>query len=124
MRQRNGLFLLWGFFLWLMATVIFHFFGAWLIDAEKQMKTAITFIISAPVIYVCTVPLYGMFNIVPSERFRSAAFLALPGMLLDILSLAFHNFAFPAISDESTTLLAAWLLWAYSLILLTAMFKR
>ena len=58
----------------------------------------------------------------PADRPAAAACIALPGMLLDTLSLSFFGSAFPnlhALSASADALFGAWLLWVYGLILLT-----
>ncbi|CAM4447225.1 DUF5367 family protein [Paenibacillus macerans] len=120
-RTGNKVFLLWGFLLWLAATLVFHFFGGLLIDVEKPLITGICFIAAIPLIWGCMTPLYSMVRLSPLERLVPAACTALPGMLLDVVSLPFHRFVFPGISDSSMPLLAAWLLWAYALIILTGL---
>ncbi|PYI51346.1 DUF5367 family protein [Paenibacillus flagellatus] len=116
-KRRDAFFLLWGFVLWLAATAAFHLFGDWLIEAGNGPKNAISFLVAVPVILGCTLPMYALRGIPPSERLRSAVCIALPGMLLDALSLPFHRTVFPVLADDSIPLLAAWLLWAYSLII-------
>ncbi|MFG1732644.1 DUF5367 family protein [Paenibacillus sp. 843] len=120
-RQRHGFFLAWGFVLWLAATVIFHFWGDWLIDVRHPMRTAVSFLIAIPLIYGCIAPLFSYLDIPNSDRPRLSVYIALPGMLLDILSLLFHSVVFPVISEQSIHVLAAWLFWAYSLIFLVGL---
>lgn len=118
------LFILWGFLLWFGATVIFHLFGGALMNAEHRTAVAISFIAAVPVIYACTVPMYAVFKVAPADRLRCAVYTAFPGMLLDIASLGFHRTVFPTISLESVPILSAWLMWAYSLILLTGFLRQ
>jgi undecaprenyl pyrophosphate phosphatase UppP len=118
------LFILWGFLLWLGATIIFHFFGGMLMNAEHRVAVAISFVAAVPVIFACTVPMYAAFKVAAADRLWCAAYIALPGMLLDIVSLSFHRTVFPTISLDSVPTLSAWLMWAYSLILLTGFLRR
>lgn len=123
-KSRGSFFLLWGFLLWLAATVVFRIWGGWLLDADNQAMTAILFIAAVPIIYGCVLPLFYFFGVPLSERLRYSVYVALPGMLLDIFSVVYHPAAFPSIPGESIPTLAAWLLWAYSLILITGLFPR
>ncbi|WP_248926845.1 DUF5367 family protein [Paenibacillus hamazuiensis] len=123
--RKGTFFLVWGFLLWLAATVIFHFLGDWMIEAGNWLKIVISFVAAVPLIYGCTLPVYAALHIPPAERLHCAACIALPGMLLDIFSLPFHRTVFPTLADNSIPLLAAWLLWAYSLILASGLiFKK
>ncbi|WP_036718940.1 DUF5367 family protein [Paenibacillus sp. JCM 10914] len=120
-RQRIVYSLLWGFLLWLVATLIFHFWGNWLIDVRNIWRTAISFIIAVPLIYGCVTFLFSLLDVPTSERSRLSIFIALPGMLLDIFSLLFHSVVFSVISEQSIPVLAAWLFWAYGLIFVTGL---
>ncbi len=119
--RHAGLFLLWGFALWLIATMIFHYGGNLLIDIRHPYRTVLSFAVAIPLIYGCVAPLFSFLEVPYSDRIRRSVQIALPGMFMDILSILFHDVAFPLISEQSIPLLAAWLFWAYSLILLVGL---
>lgn len=119
--RHAGLFLLWGFVLWLIATIIFHYGGNLLIDIRHPFRTALSFAVAIPLIYGCVTLLFSFLEVPNSDRTRRSVEIALPGMFMDILSILLHEVAFPVISEQSIPLLAAWLFWAYSLILLVGL---
>lgn len=110
------LYALWGFTLWLIATIAFRLFGHWLLGSPVALLAL--FVAAVPLIYLCTAALYRWRSVNDADRIRCSVCIAVPGMLLDIFSLLFYRHVFPFIPVEGAVALAAWLMWAYGLILL------
>ncbi|MBX9976393.1 DUF5367 family protein [Cytobacillus firmus] len=109
----------WGFLLWMSATILFRLFGQiFLIPGQVFLVLAI-FILAIPLITIATYPYYYVRKISGSERIIAAVQIALPGMIMDILSIIYFAKVFPNLTNDSLPIFASWLLWAYSLILLT-----
>ncbi|MRG28423.1 hypothetical protein GIJ05_09685 [Laceyella tengchongensis] len=71
------------------------------------------------------IPLFPALKRIPvDKRLPGTVLIALPGMLLDIFSLIFHESVFPALVPQQITLLAAWLLWAYGIIISCGFIKK
>ncbi|MCI1776198.1 MAG: DUF5367 domain-containing protein [Paenibacillus lautus] len=117
----SGHFLLWGFALWLIATIVFHYWGNLLIDTKHPFRTGLSFAVAFPLIFGCVAPLFSFLKVPISDRTRRSVQIALPGMLMDIISILYHDVVFPVISEQSIPLLAAWLFWAYGLILIVGL---
>jgi hypothetical protein len=79
----------------------------------------ITFILAIPLITLATYPYYYLRKIPESKRLMSSVQIALPGMILDIFSVIYFNKVFLNLHIDSLPFFAAWLLWAYSLILIS-----
>ncbi|RBP95427.1 hypothetical protein DFO70_103470 [Cytobacillus firmus] len=109
----------WGVLLWMSATILFRLFGQIFLIPEQVFFVLAIFILAIPLITIATYPYYYFRNIPETERLKAAVQIALPGMLLDILSIIYFAKVFPNLTDVSLPLFASWLLWAYSLILLT-----
>jgi biotin transporter BioY len=109
----------WGFIIWLAATGALRDAGHLLFQNERQWVVIVTFIATVPVIALATYPIYALLRLRGSERVIAAALMALPGMLLDTLSVVFFARAFPNIDPALDGVFAAWLLWAYALTLIT-----
>ncbi len=109
----------WGFLIWLGATGALRDAGQLIFQREDQWILVVTFIATVPVIALATYPIYGLLRLKGSERVIAAALMALPGMLLDTLSVLFFTRAFPNIDPALDGVFAAWLLWAYALTLIT-----
>lgn len=109
----------WGFLLWISATMLFRFFGQLFLIPGNSLSLFITFILAIPLITLATYPYYYFRKIPKSERLLSSVQIALPGMILDIFSILYFNKVFSNLHTDSLPYFAAWLLWAYSLILIS-----
>lgn len=117
--------LAWGFLLWLVATLLFRLFGHLFLIPGHNFLLIVTFLMAIPLITVATYPYYHLMKISESKRLLAAIQIAIPGMFLDIFSLIFFNEVFPNLHTDTTSYFAAWLLFAYSIILLTGIpFKQ
>lgn len=109
----------WGFLLWMSATILFRLFGQTFLIPGQVFLVLSIFILAIPLIIIATYPYYYFRGIPETERLKAAVQIALPGMLLDILSIIYFAKVFPNLTNDSLPLFASWLLWAYSLILIT-----
>ncbi|WP_391559295.1 DUF5367 family protein [Robertmurraya sp.] len=109
----------WGFLLWISATILFRFFGQLFLIPGNVVLLLITFIMAIPLISLATYPYYYLRKIPKSKRLISAVQIALPGMILDIFSIIYFKKVFSNLHIDSLPFLASWLLWAYSLILIS-----
>lgn len=116
---------IWGFLLWLAATFLFRFFGHLFLIPGHNILLLITFLMAIPLITIATYPYYHFSHLSESKRLLAAFQIALPGMILDVFSILFFTNVFPNLHIDTLPYFAAWLLWAYSLILLSGLsFKR
>lgn len=111
----------WGFLLWMSATILFRLFGQTFLIPGQVFLVLSIFILAIPLIIIATYPYYYFREIPETERLKAAVQIALPGMLLDILSIIYFAKVFPNLTNDSLPLFASWLLWAYSLILITGL---
>jgi RsiW-degrading membrane proteinase PrsW (M82 family) len=109
----------WGLVLWISATALFRLFGQFFLDPSKSLPIVLTFFFTIPLIAVSVLPFYYLRKIPELKRLQSAVLIALPGMILDVLSLIYFDIVFPNLTTASQPIFAAWLLWAYSLILIS-----
>lgn len=109
----------WGFLLWISATALFRLSGQIFLIPDQVFLVLSIFILAIPLIAIATYPYYYVRKISGAERLKAAVQIALPGMLLDILSIFYFAKVFPNLTNDSLPLFASWLLWAYSLILLS-----
>jgi uncharacterized protein DUF5367 len=117
-------FVLWGFVLWLGGTVLFRVVGHILVGPEHLVIRLLTFVAAIPVIAVTTYPVYAWRSVGAGQRPAAAARIALPGMFLDTLAVVCLASVFPNLPPPAGASFAAWLLWAYGLILLTGLVPR
>lgn len=122
-RTRQGyrplLFLTWGFVLWLAATAIFRLAGHWFLVPGNRLLLGLTYYGAVPAIALVTLPLYSWLGLDSDNRVRAAVLIALPGMLLDLVTTLLFDRVFPNLEPTAGAPFASWLFWAYALILVS-----
>lgn len=109
----------WGILLWVLATLLFRIYGQLFLIPGNVPLLIITFILTIPLIIIATYAYYYLRKIPESKRLMTSVQIALPGMILDIFSVIFFDKVFLNLHTDSLPFFAAWLLWAYSLILIS-----
>lgn len=118
-------FLLWGFLVWLGASLVFRFLGQVFFIPDNTLLIVSSYIFVVPLILVLTFPIYKLKKIQENEdRIKAAVFIALPGMLIDSVVLIYFDQVFVNLSVETDRFFASWLMWAYSLILFTGFYNK
>jgi hypothetical protein len=113
-------FPVWGFLLWLAATVVLRVTGEHYLHPDHPYIAALAFLMTMPLIAVATWPVYDWRRINLFERPRAAVLMCLPGLLLDVVVLVQFSRVFPNL-DGGEALLGGWLLWVYALVLITGL---
>ncbi|MBD2773931.1 DUF5367 domain-containing protein [Iningainema tapete] len=114
-----GFFVLLSFLIWLIATLILRLWGHTFFIPSNSLLMSLNFLWSLsfwPLI------VYGIFRwqkVQPQQRRDVAICLAIPGMLLDVLTTYFFAQVFPNMSPWADGPYGAWLLWGYAILLLT-----
>ncbi|MFJ7918053.1 MULTISPECIES: DUF5367 domain-containing protein [unclassified Lysinibacillus] len=116
-------FLCWGFGIWFVASAVFRFIGHYFFTLKEPPLMIATYILAFPIVWLATIPIYSIKKIKGTERLLAAICIALPGMLIDAVVLLVFDDIFPNLSVVLDRYFASWLLWAYSLILLTGFTK-
>ncbi|MEY9977941.1 DUF5367 domain-containing protein [Lysinibacillus sp. RC79] len=116
-------FLCWGFWIWLVASAVFRLMGHYFFTLEEPFLMIAVYILAIPLIWVVTIPIYSMKKLKHTERLLAAICIALPGMLIDAIVLLVFDNVFPNLSPDLDRYFASWLLWAYSIILITGFTK-
>lgn len=112
-------YVLLGFLVWLGATILLRFVGQ--LFFATPLALVLTLVGTGVVLVLVLLLLFLRARMDPARRIRVALSLALPGMLLDIFSVIFAANVFPNIPATAHSALAGCLLWAYSLVLLSAL---
>lgn len=115
-------FLAYGFVLWLVATVVFRLFGQFVLVPGGGIRLVAVLMLTVPGIAALMCLLYTREGLDGRGRILAAVFMVLPGMLLDVVALAFFGVVYPNMGSEVASLFGAFLLWAYALVLLTGFF--
>ncbi|GGB54079.1 DUF5367 domain-containing protein [Fictibacillus barbaricus] len=117
-------FLFWGFLVWLSASAIFRLTGQFFFILTSPVLLIVSYILVIPLIIVLTLPIYRWKKLNSNQQLKAAIFIALPGMLLDTIVLIFFSDIFTNLKPETDRIFGSWLLWAYSLILLSGFFYK
>ena len=116
-------FLCWEFAIWLVASAVFRLMGTYFFILEKPLFMIAAFILAIPLVLIATIPIYSLKKIKGTKRLLAAICIVLPGMLIDAVVLVVFDNIFPNLSADVDRYFASWLLWAYSLILITGVTK-
>ncbi|MGE7954174.1 DUF5367 domain-containing protein [Lysinibacillus xylanilyticus] len=116
-------FLCWGFVIWLVASAVFRLMGHYFFIPDEPFFMLSAYILVIPIIWVVTIPIYSLKKLSDSKQLQAAICIALPGMLIDAVVLLFFDTIFTNLPADLDRYFASWLLWAYSLILLTGFMK-
>lgn len=113
-------FVLWGFLIWLLGTILIRVAGQFFLNPESLSLLLLTFALTVPLMAIALCPIYHWRKVPPAERPLAVTSAILPSMLLDCLTVLFFPSIFPNLSPTAITPFSAWLLWGYTLALLTA----
>jgi hypothetical protein len=113
-------FLVWGFLLWLVTTLVYRLIGQYLWSLESLVLLLMTFALVVPLVAALTYPIYDWRKVKSFERPLAAIYILLPGMLLNIACIPFFPIVFPNLPSTTAVYFCALVLWTYSLVLLTS----
>ena len=122
--MHHSYYLLWGFLIWLLATLAVRVAGQFLLQPDSVFMMSLLYLATIPVIAAVTYPVYRWQNLNSDRRKEAAMLFVLPGILLDAFVVLGFARAFPNVTGQADGLFGAWLLWAYGLALLTGFFPR
>lgn len=109
-----------GFLIWLIATIAFRLIGQYLLDPTNIALSIGLFLATTLVMFIVSIEIYSWQQVKLTERSKAALLLALPGMLLDVISVLLFPTVFPNIDPSANILFAGLMLWGYSSILVTS----
>lgn len=110
--------LLLGFVVWLMATLVFRFWGHYFFLVDNMGIMLAFYILVLPILFFLVHFVLKKYQLSSGESLKSAVLMAMPGMLLDTFCIAYHPIVFPTFTQEQTIVLSSWLLWVYGVVLL------
>ncbi|MBL4649511.1 MAG: DUF5367 family protein [Aureispira sp.] len=113
-----------GFFIFLIFTLIFSFWGHLFFYIENELLISAFFISAIPTIYFLGKWVFNRFKLTKEAQLRSTVLMAVPGMLCDGLCLRYHSIVFPTLTIEQTIVLFSWVIWVYLFILLVGLMGK
>lgn len=108
-----------GFGVWLIATIVVRLIGQLIFNGNVALLIGLH-VVTIPVIVVIALIAFRIGGLSREQRFLAGILLVLPGMLLDALVVQIFASTFPNIDPLYDANFGGWLLWAYSLVLLSA----
>ncbi|REJ14332.1 MAG: hypothetical protein C6W59_10255 [Paenibacillaceae bacterium] len=119
--MRNGLFTaIWGFVVWLFATLFFRLFGEYVLFPPRSnafvISTILLLIGTAAVLWGVT-QAYRRFDRSKDAPLKFGVIGTIIGLALDTFSISFHPVVFPQLDEARVIAFTAWLSFAYALYL-------
>ena len=119
----NALAVLYGVFVWAVATVAVYFVGGFLFEGGLG-AILILYALTVPAIWALLQAFWRVTQAFPEDRLRTGVLIATPGLLLDAFVMLGQPVVFPDFSGAATRGFAGWLLWAYGVACIVALRSR
>lgn len=110
--------LVFGFSIFLIATLIVRFWGQYIFIEENNLIIGSLYLGTLPALYFLVTGVFNRFKLNSETQLRSSILMALPAMLCDTFCIKFHAIVFPLLTVEQSILLGSWVLWVYSFTIL------
>lgn len=109
-----------GFLVWLLATLAFRLAGQFFFLTESPIILSILYVVVIPSMIFLALFTFKKFHLSGFEKTAAGILLVLPGMLIDTFAIQFFEAIFPNIPATRAASFGSWLMWAYSIVLVTA----
>jgi len=109
-----------GFLIWFLATLAFRFAGQFFFITESPVILAILYVAVIPALALISAITFKKFKLSGLEIVVAGVLLVLPGMIIDTFVIQFFENVFPNMSSTRAASFGSWLMWAYSVVLLTS----
>lgn len=113
-----------GFFVFLVSTLIFSFWGHLFFYIKNELLITAFFVGAVPMLYFLGKWVFNRFELTKEAQLRSTVLMAIPGMLCDVLCLRYHSIVFPTLTIEQTIVLFSWVIGIYLSILLIGLIGK
>lgn len=120
-RISYGFFFGMSFLIWLMATVVMRLWGHTFFIPDSNLSMVSSFLFSLTCLPLLVYAIFHRQKVLPRQRQEAAICLAIPGMLLDVVTTYCFAQAFPNILPTADGAFGAWLLWGYAIVLVTGL---
>lgn len=109
-----------GFLIWFLATLVFRVAGQFFFITESPVILTVLYLAVIPVLSLISAITFQKFNLSGLENVVAGVLLVLPGMIIDTFVIQFFNDIFPNMPSSRAASFGSWLMWAYSIVLLTS----
>jgi hypothetical protein len=115
--------LIFGFSIWLIATLAFRFWGHIFFAIENAFILIAFFLGAVPILFFLAIFVFNRYRLNGSKILESSVLMTIPGMLIDVACMKFYYFVFPNLSIEQVLVLGPWILWVYGIVLVIGILK-
>ncbi len=112
-----------GSSIWLAATIVFRLAGHLFFLIDNPTLIMSLWIAAFISLWIVIEIIFRWRKLQGLQFFEAAVLLALPGMIADAISVHFFTIVFPNMAIAADGPFAAWLLWAYSTVLLVGLWR-
>ncbi|WP_294183116.1 DUF5367 family protein [Sphingobacterium sp.] len=109
-----------GFLIWFLATLAFRFAGHFFFITDSPAILMGLYLAVIPVLALLAILTFKTFRLSGLENVLAGVLLVLPGMIIDAFVIQFFEQIFPNLLPSQAATFGSWLMWAYSIVLLTA----
>lgn len=109
-----------GFSIWLLATIAFRVAGQYFFITESPVVFSLLYLIVIPALSIISILTFKRFKLSGVNQIIAGVLMVLPGMLIDTFVIPFFDVVFPNMPASRAAAFGSWLMWAYSIVLLTA----
>lgn len=113
-----------GFSIWFLATLVFRIAGHHFFLTQNPLVLTLLYLILIPSLGFVANRVFNKYKLTKAEAVQSAALMVLPGMLLDTFCVQFFALVFPNLPEEDGATFGSWLMFAYSIVLLSGLFRK
>lgn len=113
-----------GFTVWLLATLIFRIAGQYFFITNSTSIMLALYLGLIPALGLISTLVFKRFNLGQLDSLKAAVIMVLPGMLLDTICVKFFGEVFPNMQESDGKTFGSWLMFAYSIILISALFRK
>ena len=109
-----------GFLIWFLATISFRFAGQLFFITDSPTILSILYLAVIPALSLISIFTFKKFKLIGLENVLTGILLVLPGMIIDTFVIQFFENIFPNMSSDKAATFGSWLMWAYSVVLVTS----
>ena len=113
-----------GFTIWLVATLVFRFWENSFFFIDNSTVITSLFIGTIPVLYFLIKWFFSKYKLRENEMTQSVILMSIPGMILDVFAIKYHDLVFPTMTNQEIIVLASWVIWAYVIVLLIGLLSK
>lgn len=109
-----------GFLIWFLATLAFRFAGQFFFITDSVAILTILYLAVIPALILLSTLTFKKLKVSGLDSVVGGVLMVLPGMFIDTFIIQFFEKIFPNMPPSRAAAFGSWLMWAYSIVLLTS----